>query len=97
MLSHLNIYVYGRVQGVFLRRTVKHEASRQGISGFVRNEPDGSVYIEAEGDAEIIRVFVEWLKAGAGSDDAGGDGDYEITRVETEDGTFKAYSQFEIK
>ena len=54
MLNHLNITLYGKVQGVFLRRTIEHEAKRKGIAGFVRNEPDGSVYIEAEGEENNI-------------------------------------------
>jgi len=92
MLDHLNITLYGQVQGVFLRRTVQHEAERQGIAGFVRNEPDGTVYIEAEAEEEKLKKFVDWLKAGAG-----GGGDFQISQVETEKGTFKAFEGFEIK
>ena len=92
MLDHLNITLYGQVQGVFLRRTVQHEAERQGIAGFVRNEPDGTVYIEAEAEEEKLKKFVDWLKAGAG-----GGGDFKITQVEVEKGAFKAFSEFEIR
>ena len=92
MLDHFNITLYGKVQGVFLRRTVEHEANRQGISGFVRNEPDGTVYIEAEAEEGKIQKFVEWLKAGAG-----GGGDFQISQVEIEKGTFKAFEGFEIR
>jgi len=92
MINHLNITLYGKVQGVFLRRTVEHEAERKGISGFIRNEPDGTVYIEAEGPEEILSEFVNWLKSGAG-----GDGDYKISQVEAQKGQFKAFAGFEIK
>ena len=91
MLKHLTISIYGKVQGVFFRRTVKHEARRRGIAGFVQNEPDGSVRIEAEGDEEILKEFVGWLKSGAG------EGDYHITQVDTEEGPFKAYDRFEVR
>lgn len=91
MLNHLNITLYGRVQGVFLRRTVEKEANRLRIFGFVRNEPDGTVYIEAEGPEETLKNFTNWLKAGAG------EGDYEIREVEAQSGTFKAYDRFEIR
>ena len=97
MLNHLNITLYGKVQGVFLRRTVQHEAERRGISGFVRNETDGTVYIEAEGDVEKITQFVSWLKAGAGSADGGAGGDFKITQVDADPGQFKAYDSFEIQ
>lgn len=92
MINHLNITLYGQVQGVFLRRTVQHEAERKGISGFVRNETDGTVYIEAEGPEEILNQFVSWLKAGAG-----GGGDFQISEVETEKGVFKMFEGFDIK
>lgn len=88
MLNHLNITVYGDVQGVFFRRTIKHEAGRKRISGFVRNEPDGSVYMEVEGDEEVLQGFTEWLKLGA-------DG-HQIKRVDIEKGQFKAFDSFEI-
>lgn len=92
MLKHLNINLYGKVQGVFLRRTVEHEAERRGIFGFVRNASDGTVYIEAEADEKKIDEFVSWLKGGAG-----GGGDYHISEVDASEGTFKAYSEFEIQ
>ena len=34
------------------------------ISGFVKNEPDGSVYIEAEGDEADLETFMEWCRRG---------------------------------
>ena len=92
MFDHVNIILFGQVQGVFLRRTVEHEAERKGISGFVRNEKDGTVYIEAEGPEAVLSEFVNWLKAGAG-----GEGDYKIAQVEVSKGQFRAYDIFEIK
>lgn len=92
MLNHFNITLYGTVQGVFLRRTVEHEAQKRGIFGFVRNDPDGTVYIEAEGDEEKLNEFTQWLKQGAD-----GGGDYKITQVDVEPGQFKAYDTFEIR
>ena len=40
------------------------KANEIGISGFAKNRPDGSVYIEAEAEPEIIEQFVEWCKRG---------------------------------
>ncbi|MEK7612413.1 MAG: acylphosphatase [Patescibacteria group bacterium] len=91
MFKHINVSIIGDVQGVFFRRTVKHEASRQGISGFIRNEQDGTVYMEAEGPEEIIDIFSAWLKSGAG------EGTHAIKTIDIVDGSFKAFEGFEIK
>jgi acylphosphatase len=58
------IHVRGYVQGVGFRWNAAREARQRGIKGFVRNLSDGSVYIEAEGQAEQLRDFVEWCKKG---------------------------------
>lgn len=56
--------VSGRVQGVGFRYTCCHEARRLGLSGWVRNEPDGSVEVWAEGGAEKLDRFAQWLRRG---------------------------------
>jgi acylphosphatase len=91
MLKHINVSIIGDVQGVFFRRTVKHEANRQGISGFIRNEQDGTVYMEAEGPEETIGTFSVWLKGGAG------EGAHAIKTIDIAEGSFKAFEGFEIK
>ena len=58
------IRVAGKVQGVFFRASTKNKADELNIKGFVRNEPDGSVYIEAEGTEENINQFLAWCKQG---------------------------------
>jgi acylphosphatase len=63
-MKHVSIRVYGRVQGVFFRASTKEKADELGVSGTVRNEYDGSVAVEAEGDDEAIAKFVEWCKRG---------------------------------
>jgi len=69
-LLQYRIHVTGYVQGVGFRwRTVREAASR-GIKGFVRNMPDGSVYIEAEGTRKQLRDFAEWCRKGPGHVDA---------------------------
>lgn len=56
--------ITGKVQGVFFRASTKDQADRLGINGFVRNERDGSVYIEAEGEEDSLNRFVEWCRKG---------------------------------
>ena len=63
-MKHLAITVTGKVQGVFFRASAKEMADRSGLKGFVRNEKDGSVYIEAEGDDESLRKFIDWCHEG---------------------------------
>jgi len=61
------IHVRGWVQGVGFRWSAVHEARDRGITGYVRNLSDGSVYIEAEGSREQLNSFIEWCKRGPGS------------------------------
>jgi acylphosphatase len=64
MIKHFNIKVYGRVQGVFFRASTKTQAEALNINGFVRNEPDETVYIEAEGEEENLKKFLAWCQQG---------------------------------
>jgi acylphosphatase len=56
--------VTGKVQGVFFRASAKAVADELGIRGIVRNEPDGSVCVEAEGDEMTLARFIAWCKKG---------------------------------
>lgn len=58
----VRLIVEGIVQGVGFRYTTKQTADRIGVYGIVRNENDGSVYIEANGDPEKIDAFVEAIR-----------------------------------
>ena len=58
------IRVVGRVQGVYFRQSAKQEAIRLNLAGFARNEPDGSVHIDAEGDPAALDEFVAWCHHG---------------------------------
>lgn len=59
--------VMGRVQGVFFRATTQREARRLALTGWVRNRPDGSVEVVAEGDDDTLRDFVGWVQRGPSS------------------------------
>ena len=50
----------GRVQGVFFRANCEEEAARLGLSGYVRNLPDGGVEAVFEGEKEVIERAIEW-------------------------------------
>lgn len=64
MIISLNIRVHGRVQGVGFRYNTRKAAEKFGISGYVKNEPEGTVFIEAEGEEEAIDQFVIWCHKG---------------------------------
>ncbi len=63
-MKHLNIRVTGRVQGVFFRASTREKAQSLGISGYVENRRDGSVFISAEGQEEALQKLVEWCHEG---------------------------------
>jgi acylphosphatase len=63
-IKRISIAVSGKVQGVFYRVSTEKKANEIGLTGFVRNEPDGKVYIEAQGTEEQLDEFVKWCKRG---------------------------------
>ena len=65
-MKHYNIRVTGRVQGVGFRYSAMRMAQSYAVTGFVRNEADGSVYIEAEGEEPNLGLFLDWCETGPG-------------------------------
>ena len=53
---------FGRVQGVGFRYRAYYTASRLGLTGWVENEPDGSVLLEAQGEADDLERLVNDLR-----------------------------------
>ena len=56
--------VSGRVQGVFFRASTQEEARRLGLTGYARNQPDGSVEVVAVGSPAALDQLEEWLAEG---------------------------------
>jgi acylphosphatase len=54
----------GRVQGVGFRWWAKETAGKLGLRGLVRNEPDGTVWLDTEGDAPALDQFEQLLETG---------------------------------
>lgn len=63
-MKHWNIQVRGKVQKVFFRASTKAVADQLGVKGFVMNKPDGSVYIEAEGNTFGLESLLEFCQEG---------------------------------
>jgi acylphosphatase len=60
----VQVKVTGRVQGVAFRWEAQHQAERLGVTGWVRNEPDGAVLAHVEGDEVAVNDMVVWLRHG---------------------------------
>ena len=58
------IRVQGRVQGVGFRYALRDEAERLGITGWVRNRPDGSVQALLQGEQAAIERLIAWARRG---------------------------------
>ena len=63
-IKNLRVVVSGKVQGVFFRASVKKVADILGVKGFVRNEHNGSVFVEAEGDDEMVNKLIDYCHHG---------------------------------
>jgi acylphosphatase len=91
--ERVEVRIEGRVQGVSFRAYAREEARRLGLTGWVKNEPDGAVSAVAEGPREALERFVLWCHRGsphavvtgvdAGFGPARGETDtFEISRLE---------------
>ena len=60
----VRLRIEGRVQGVFFRASTQDRAKRLGVNGWVRNCPDGSVEIAAEGARSQIDDLIAWCRQG---------------------------------
>jgi len=89
MKIHLDIKIFGQVQGVSFRAFVKKCADELNVKGFVENQANNCVYIEAEGNKEEMKKFTEWCKAGPGF--------AKVEDIKTEEGKTKNYFRFEIR
>lgn len=82
------IVVKGKVQGVWFRKYTFNEATRLGLKGFVKNEINNTVYVEAEGTLTTLNEFVKWLHKGSPLS--------KVSLVTFEMDKLKYYKKFEI-
>jgi len=88
-MKHTSIKISGKVQGVYFRASTKNMAEKWDIKGFVRNERDESVYIEAEGEDENLKQFVAWCYHGPLH--------AEVQHVDLKEGIIQGFARFEVK
>jgi acylphosphatase len=89
MQKHFKITVTGKVQGVFFRASTKKIADILGVKGFVKNQENGDVYIEAEGPDELLTKFIQWCHHGP---DAA-----EVKYVSVNEGEAENFETFEVR
>lgn len=89
MLVNYKILVKGKVQGVWFRKYTKKQADVLHLKGFVRNEPDGAVYIEVEGEEDFVLKFIDKLYIGSPHS--------KVTGLEFEPVDLKKFESFEIR
>lgn len=78
--------VTGRVQGVSFRWYTLQEAERLGLTGWVRNQPDGSVHVEVQGPAGPVDQLHRWLHEGPTHAHVDEVSVHEVDPVDGEDG-----------
>jgi len=89
MIKSINIIAKGLVQGVFFRKTMKDNAEKLGLLGFVENRNDQTVYIEVEGEESKIETFIAncWL----------GSPKSNVSDLDINNQEIKNYKSFKIK
>jgi len=88
MVRHIDITVKGKVQRVGFRAATKAVADQLGVKGSIHNEPNGDVFIAAEGDNISLEMFLDWCKEGPQH--------AIVTSVESHEGELKNYRNFEV-
>jgi acylphosphatase len=64
MKVRAHVFVAGRVQGVFFRAETRAEAKKRGVTGWVKNLPDGRVEAVFEGEEANVKELVEFCRKG---------------------------------
>ncbi len=59
-----HIRVHGIVQGVFFRATMADVARSHGVTGWVKNNADGTVEAVVEGEEDAVKRVIEWCRTG---------------------------------
>jgi acylphosphatase len=88
-MKHYTIRVYGKVQGVFFRASSQEKAAELGLKGWVKNEADGSVLIEAEGTEDKLQNFISWCRKGPAK--------ASVEKVEYAEDELQEYEAFKVK
>ena len=61
-MKRIHLIVHGDVQGVFYRSNTRKKASELGLKGYVKNLPDGTVEVVAEGSENKLNELINFCK-----------------------------------
>lgn len=86
-MKTLRLVIHGRVQGVFFRDSMRHEAQNLAITGWVRNRSDGTVEAVVQGETAAVDTIARWSQRGPRQ--------AQVERIETEPDQ-GSYSSFEV-
>lgn len=89
VIRHYNIKISGKVQGVSYRFNAQAQAHKLNLTGFVKNEYNGTVYAEVEGKEEDINNFIEWCYVGPRL--------ARVTEVAAEEADVVGFQTFEVR
>lgn len=88
--TRTHLFISGLVQGVFFRANTAQKAKQLGLTGWLKNLPDGRVEAVFEGEKEKINQIIEWAKEGPSS--------AQVNDVEVENEEYKdEFNNFEIR
>jgi acylphosphatase len=88
-IKNLRVVVAGKVQGVAFRHHVKKVADILGVRGFIRNEHNGTVFLEAEGEDEMVNKLIDYCHHGPDT--------ARVEKVSITLGVIVGYDSFEIQ
>ena len=89
MKKTMHCFVSGRVQGVCFRMETREQAQFFGITGWVRNLPDGRVEVLASGAETQLKQLHDWLKQGPDM--------ARVTDLKTEEIEYQKFESFGIR
>lgn len=82
-----HLIISGRVQGVFFRESMRTQAERLGVTGWVRNRSDGTVEVMVQGTPNAVAAIIAWAQRGTGR--------AQVTKVDVAEGGSETYLHFD--